>query len=70
MVRAVQAEVGNAKFVFKSDVKKYYASMDHNVLMELVNSSVSVRKVRALILKSVQGPESRGRYLKPVFTDH
>jgi len=29
----VQAEVGNAKFVFKSDVKKYYASMDYHVLM-------------------------------------
>jgi len=48
-VRAVQAEVGNAKFVFKSDVKKYYASMDHNVLMGLVNSVVRDRKVRALI---------------------
>ena len=49
MVRAVQAEVGNAKFVFKSDVKKYYASMDHDVLMGLVNSVVRDRKVRALI---------------------
>ena len=48
-VRAVQAEVGNAKFVFKSDVKKYYASMDHDVLMGLVNSVVKDRKVRALI---------------------
>jgi RNA-directed DNA polymerase len=48
-VRAVQAEVSNAKFVFKSDVKKYYASMDHHVLMGLVNSLVSDRKVRALI---------------------
>jgi len=48
-VRAVQAEVGNAKFVFKSDVKKYYASMDHDVLMGLVNSLVRDRKVRALI---------------------
>jgi len=45
----VQAEVGNAKFVFKSDVKKYYASMDHDVLMGLVNSAVRDRKVRALI---------------------
>ena len=48
-VRAVQAEVGNAKFVFKSDVTKYYASMDHDVLMGLVNSLVRDRKVRALI---------------------
>ena len=54
-MRAVQAEVGNAKFVFKSDVKKYYASMDHDVLMGLVNSKVKDRKVRALILKSGQG---------------
>ena len=54
-MRAVQAEVGNAKFVFKSDVTKYYASMDHDVLMGLVNSKVKDRKVRALILKSGQG---------------
>ena len=54
-MRAVQAEVGNAKFVFKSDVKKYYASMDHDVLMGLVNSKVKDRKARALILKSGQG---------------
>jgi len=69
-VRAVQAEVGNAKFVFKSDVKKYYASMDHHVLMGLVNSLVSDWKVRALILKSGQGPESRGQFLKPAITDN
>ena len=49
----MQAEVGNAKYVFKSDVKKYYAGMDHDVLMGLVNSKVKDRKVRALILKSV-----------------
>jgi RNA-directed DNA polymerase len=48
-VRAVQKNVGKAAYVFRSDVKHYYASMDHAVLLRLVSGLVSDTNVLALI---------------------
>jgi hypothetical protein len=60
-VRAVQQQINIHSFVFRSDVKQYYASMDHSVLMRLLATMIPERKVLDLLagylshLKDVDG---------------
>ena len=48
-VREVAANVGSNKFVFRTDVKGYYASINHHILMEIVGRYVQDEKVLALL---------------------
>ena len=50
-VRAVQAAVGEATFVFRSDVKSYYASINHECLMGLLRDLIP----SPVVLDLVQG---------------
>ncbi len=48
-VRAVQQGVSDARFVFKSDVKQYYAGIDHHVLMKQLGRLIDDDKTLDLI---------------------
>ncbi len=48
-VREVSQHLGENKFVFRTDVKKYYASLDHQILLGLVQQFVDDSAVLALI---------------------
>lgn len=48
-VRAVRSAVGDARFVFRSDVKGYYASIEHGRLVALVRELVPDCTVIGLI---------------------
>ncbi len=48
-VREVAANVGSNQFVFRTDVKGYYASINHQILMEIVGRYVHDEAVLALL---------------------
>ena len=48
-VREVSQHLGANKFVFRTDVKKYYASIDHEILMGIVQRFVDDSAVLRLI---------------------
>ncbi|NEO01395.1 MAG: reverse transcriptase, partial [Moorea sp. SIO3I7] len=48
-VREVAANLSDHQFVFRTDVKSYYASIDHEILMEIVKRNVDDEKVLALL---------------------
>ncbi len=48
-VRQVSQHLGEHKFVFRTDVKKYYATIDHNVLFGLIRKLVDDEAVLELI---------------------
>ena len=48
-VREVSLHLGENNFVFRTDVKKYYASIDHNVLFGLIQKLVDDEAVLELI---------------------
>jgi len=48
-VRAVQGAVGEATFVFRSDVKSYYASINPHCLMGLLRDMIASPVVFELI---------------------
>ena len=48
-VREVAANVEEHPFVFRTDVKGYYASINHQILMEIVGQYVQDEAVLALL---------------------
>ena len=61
----VENNLDRYKFVMKSDVKKYYASMDHDVLMDLIREYVTDSPVTQLIYQFLKRVKYRdGYYLK------
>ena len=48
-VREVAAHMGSNEFVFRTDVLSYYASLNHDILMEIVGRYVQDEKVLALL---------------------
>ncbi|NEQ71511.1 MAG: hypothetical protein F6K21_39735 [Symploca sp. SIO2D2] len=59
-VREVAAQVGNYQYVFRSDVKGYYASIKHEILMGLVREYVHDEQVLDLIEKYLRRYVSDG----------
>ena len=60
----VENNLDRNKFVMKSDVKKYYASMDHDVLMDLIREYVTDSPVTQLIYQFLKRVKYRdGFYL-------
>lgn len=53
-VRVVASGVGPGMFVLRSDVRGYYASLDHERLMEQVDEVVVDRDLRALIWSAIR----------------
>ena len=48
-VRQIKRQLKDNSFVFRSDVKSYYASIDHHVLMEQLHSHINDARVITLI---------------------
>ena len=48
-VREVNANLSAHQFVFRTDVKGYYASINHHILMEIIKTYVQDEKVLALL---------------------
>ena len=48
-VRAVAKQLSANKFVFRTDVKSYYASIDHQVLLDRLANVIGDRRVLALL---------------------
>ncbi|NEO63348.1 MAG: hypothetical protein F6J98_24080 [Moorea sp. SIO4G2] len=48
-VREVAENVSEHTFVFRTDVKSYYASINHSILMEIVGKYVSEEAVKCLL---------------------
>ena len=48
-VRAVISKLMNNEFVFRTDVKHYYASIDHEMLMSMVEKYICYKRVFALL---------------------
>ena len=48
-VRQITKQLKDNSFVFRSDVKSYYASIDHHVLMEQLHSHINDARVITLI---------------------
>ena len=59
-VRETQSKISEYKFVFRSDVHSYYATINHNVLSQLVAEFVSDLIVLDLIRKSMERCETMG----------
>ena len=56
--------LANNKFVMKSDVKKYYASLDHDILMNLIREYVNESPVTQLIYQFLKHVKYRnGNYV-------
>jgi retron-type reverse transcriptase len=47
-VRAVASQLSGNKFVFRTDVKSYYASIDHQALLDRLTQLIGDRRVLAL----------------------
>ena len=58
-VREVATQVSEHRFVFRTDVKGYYASIDHDLLFELIRQQVKDARVLALLWQ----------YLKRIVSD-
>ncbi len=54
-LRLAQAAIGRHRFFLKCDVKKYFASIDHELLMGLLGRAVKCRKTLALANTIVAG---------------
>lgn len=52
-VRAVTANLTENTFVFRTDVRSYYASIDHALLFEMVRPLVSDWRVRDLVWQNI-----------------
>ncbi len=71
-VRSVYNNINNYKYVMKTDVRKYYASMDHNVLFEIIERHITEKRLLRLIyqhLKRIEysgGHWQDGREVQPV----
>jgi hypothetical protein len=65
-VRAVQEHVASAAFVFRSDVKGYYESIDHDCLMEQLKQLITDPLVLRLLRGYLQHLEDDGGILRPV----
>ncbi|NEP14914.1 MAG: hypothetical protein F6K14_33005 [Symploca sp. SIO2C1] len=59
-VREVAAQVGNYQYVFRTDVKGYYASINHEILLGLVREYVPDEQVLGLIEKYLRRYVSDG----------
>jgi len=48
-VRAAQAHLATARYVFKTDVRSYYASIDHHRLLDVLSTQITDRQILNLI---------------------
>ena len=53
-VRFVDAHRADNTFVFRTDVKSYYASIDHEILLTMLDRHVPDRRVRDLLRQYVR----------------
>ncbi|MCP5046682.1 MAG: hypothetical protein GY940_05895 [bacterium] len=65
-VRAVQAQVEHASFVFRSDVKGYYEAIDHDCLMGLLRQWIPDPLVLKLLRGYMQHMEDDSGRLRPI----
>jgi hypothetical protein len=59
-VRTTQESIPEYKFVFRSDVDSYYASIDHDTLLDLCSEFVTDPIVLNLIVQSMKRTETMG----------
>ncbi|MGD1912116.1 MAG: reverse transcriptase domain-containing protein [Rivularia sp. (in: cyanobacteria)] len=59
-VREVAANLPDNEFVFRTDVKSYYASINHHILMEIVGRYVNDEYVLALLWRYLRRYVSNG----------
>ena len=59
-VRETQSKISDYKFVFRSDIHSYYASIDHTILSQLVAEFVSDPIILDLIRQSMERCETMG----------
>ena len=48
-VQAVRERLGENRFVLKTDVRSYYASIDHELLLDRLEAHIPDRRVVALV---------------------
>ncbi|MCP3923904.1 MAG: hypothetical protein GY714_15100 [Desulfobacterales bacterium] len=65
-VRDVQKQLKNYKFVFRSDVESYYASINHKILIKQIRKIVKEEKVLQLIHGYLNHLEDEDGILKAV----
>ena len=59
-VRAVRERLAENPFVLKTDVRSYYASIDHELLLERLERHVADHKVVALVAQYLKRTSERG----------
>lgn len=59
-VRQVMARVGSDGFVFRTDVKSYYASIDHDLLLDELEKHIADQRVLNLIGQYLRRTSERG----------
>ena len=59
-VRDTKAALTDYRFVFKSDIKGYYASIDHDVLCDDVKRLTGNRQLTRLLRSSLEAPSTWG----------
>jgi RNA-directed DNA polymerase len=59
-VRAAQAQLVSARYVFKTDVRAYYASIDHHRLLDLLHRQIADRRILNLIGQYLRRRAERG----------
>lgn len=59
-VRAVRERLGENRFVLKTDVASYYASIDHELLLERLERRVTDPRVVALVAQYLKRTSERG----------
>ncbi len=60
-VREVRDHLADNRFVFRTDVKSYYASIDHLLLLDLMAAHIKDRRVLNLIGQYLRRTSERGR---------
>ncbi len=48
-IRKVRKNLGNYKYLFRTDVKKYYASLDHEILFKMLREFIGEGTVLSLL---------------------
>ncbi len=57
IISEIVNELRNYKYFIKLDIKTFYASIDHEILMKKLNQRIHKKEIRNLIEKSIKTPE-------------
>jgi RNA-directed DNA polymerase len=63
-VNKAQSGIKKYKYFYKSDIKKYYASIDHDILLDVLRNRIPDRRVISLLYQFLKRTRYRDGYYK------